>query len=156
MTGIFKTFRVVLATGGFDPIHSGHIDYLKDAEKLGDILYVGVNSDEWLIRKKDKYFMPIQERLAVVSALKPVTAADVLVDKDNTACEFITKNLNVFPEPTQIIFANGGDRTNTTTPEYEMFRDHPRVQFAWGVGGENKKNSSSIILKKWKETQKKT
>ena len=55
--------KIVLATGGFDPVHSGHIQYLKAAKELGDILIVGLNSDEWLERKKGKSFMPWNERL---------------------------------------------------------------------------------------------
>ena len=57
---------IVLVTGGFDPIHSGHILYLKDAKKLGDKLIVGVNSDQWLINKKGSPFMPIDERMNII------------------------------------------------------------------------------------------
>jgi D-beta-D-heptose 7-phosphate kinase/D-beta-D-heptose 1-phosphate adenosyltransferase len=54
--------KIVLITGGFDPIHSGHISYIQSAKKLGDQLVVGVNSDAWLTRKKGRPFMPLQER----------------------------------------------------------------------------------------------
>ena len=63
---------IVLVTGGFDPIHSGHILYLKDAKKLGDKLIVGVNSDQWLIRKKGKFFMPLSERLIITRSLQDI------------------------------------------------------------------------------------
>ena len=62
--------KVVLVTGGFDPLHSGHISYFKEAKKLGDKLVVGLNSDEWLTRKKGKPFMPIQERVEIIRNLK--------------------------------------------------------------------------------------
>lgn len=62
--------KIVLATGGFDPIHSGHISYLKAARELGDMLIVGLNSDEWLERKKGKSFMPWNERIAILNNLQ--------------------------------------------------------------------------------------
>ena len=151
MTSIFKTYKIVLATGGFDPIHKGHIDYLVAAEKLGDDLCVGINSDEWLTRKKGKFFMSCHDRYSIIHALKCVTSCDIIDDSDDTARTFIQLYLDRLPR-TQFIFANGGDRTNTTTPEYEMFKDHPRIEFAWGVGGSNKTNSSSEILQRWKSS----
>ena len=60
---------IVLVTGGFDPIHSGHIEYFKAAKALGDTLVVGINSDAWLKRKKGRYFMPLEERGAIISEL---------------------------------------------------------------------------------------
>ena len=59
--------NIVLVTGGFDPIHSGHISYLKEASKLGSKLIVGLNSDEWLTRKKGNYFLPFKERKSVLT-----------------------------------------------------------------------------------------
>lgn len=139
---------VVLVTGGFDPVHSGHIEYFRDAASRGHQLVVGLNSDEWLARKKGQPFMPFAERKAVIENLKMVDKVIAFDDADNTACDAIQLLLN---GPDQyIIFANGGDRTNTSTPEYERFKDNPRVHFAWGVGGEDKKNSSSWILENWK------
>ena len=67
-----KTKRIVLVTGGFDPIHSGHLDYLNSAKLLGDELWVGVNSDQWLINKKGSFFMPFDERCSIISNLKCV------------------------------------------------------------------------------------
>ena len=62
--------KVVLVTGGFDPLHSGHISYFQDAAQLGDRLVVGLNSDAWLSRKKGRAFMPIQERIAALKAME--------------------------------------------------------------------------------------
>ncbi len=139
---------VVLVTGGFDPVHSGHIAYFNAAKRLGHMLIVGLNSDEWLTRKKGQPFMPFAERKAVIENLQMVDRVIDFDDTDNSACDAIAQLLSG-PDQ-QIIFANGGDRTNTTTPEYERFKDNPRVHFIWGVGGEDKKNSSSWILENWK------
>jgi D-beta-D-heptose 7-phosphate kinase/D-beta-D-heptose 1-phosphate adenosyltransferase len=61
--------KVVLVTGGFDPLHSGHVSYFNAAKRLGDILVVGLNSDEWLTRKKGRPFMNLDERMRIVSEL---------------------------------------------------------------------------------------
>jgi len=144
--------RIVLVTGGFDPLHSGHIEYFKAAKELGDELHVGLNSDEWLIRKKGKPFMSFLERATVIENLKVVDKVVAFDDKDDSACGAIYKTMATHGD-IHIVFANGGDRTNTTTPEFKTYGDMPNVEFAFGVGGENKMNSSSWILDEWK-TQK--
>jgi len=140
--------KVVIVTGGFDPIHSGHIAYIQAAKRLGDILVVGVNSDAWLIRKKGKAFLPFDERAAIVDALRPVDYVIDFDDYDNSAKDAIRRVRSHFPDA-QIIFANGGDRTKTNIPEMDM--EDKDIMFVFGVGGDNKKNSSSWILKKWEE-----
>jgi mannose-6-phosphate isomerase len=137
--------RVVLCTGGFDPPHSGHIAYLTAARQLGNVLIVGVNSDAWLARKKGRAFMPGTERVAIIENLKFVDGVILFNDDDDTALEAIHNVKDLYPN-SQIIFANGGDRTENNIPEMEV-KD---VEFAFGVGGENKKNSSSWILEEWK------
>lgn len=139
---------IVLVTGGFDPIHSGHIEYLKHADQLGDILIVGLNSDEWLTRKKGKPFMPWEERKVVLSHLNMVDAVIDFDDLDDTACNAISKVKNAYPE-FSVVFANGGDRTHENIPEM-VFDD---VEFVFGVGGTDKKNSSSWILEEWKNDE---
>ena len=137
---------IVLVTGGFDPIHSGHIEYINQARNLGRVV-VGVNSDEWLTRKKGQPFMSIDERLTIVGNLKNVLCAIRFDDADGSAKDAIKKVREMFPsEP--IIFANGGDRTKENIPE--MDTDIDNVEFLFGVGGENKMNSSSWILQEWK------
>ena len=143
--------KTVLVTGGFDPLHSGHIEYFKQAKKLGDKLIVGVNSDEWLTRKKGRPFMPFKERCAIIKELRVVDKVIGFDDEDDSACGAIFHTMAT--NTGNIVFANGGDRTNTTTPEYATYGDHPQVEFVFGVGGENKANSSSWILDEWK-TQK--
>ncbi len=138
--------KIVLVTGGFDPLHSGHLAYLKDASKLGDKLIVGLNSDDWLCRKKGKNFLPEKERHEILSAIRYVDGCILFNDQDDTAIEAI-KNVKMLFPFAQIIFANGGDRTEDNIPEM-VFDD---VIFVFGVGGKDKKNSSSWILKKYKK-----
>ena len=145
--------KVVLVTGGFDPLHSGHIAYFKEAKKLGDKLIVGINSDDWLTRKKGRPFMPFEERCAIIKELSVVDKVIGFNDSDDSACQAIFQTLSTHGSNTKLIFANGGDRTNTTTPEYATYGNMPYVDFAFGIGGENKANSSSWILDEWK-TQK--
>ena len=137
--------KVVLVTGGFDPLHSGHIKYLKAAKELGDKLIVGLNSDDWLIRKKGRPFMSWQERASIIAELYCVDRVVEFDDSDDTAIDAITLVKQNLPND-NIIFANGGDRTKENIPEM-VFDD---VEFVFGVGGENKANSSSWILDEWK------
>jgi D-beta-D-heptose 7-phosphate kinase/D-beta-D-heptose 1-phosphate adenosyltransferase len=136
---------IVIVTGGFDPIHSGHIEYLKAAKTLGDILVVGVNSDEWLVRKKGQAFMPLDERVSIIQNLKMVDDCIVFDDTNGDAIDAINRVKNLYPD-NRYIFANGGDRTASNIPEMSV----RNVEFAFGVGGTNKKNSSSWILTEWK------
>lgn len=136
----------VVATGGFDPIHSGHIHYLKEASLSGTRLIVGVNSDEWLIRKKGKYFMPWEERAAIVRELACVDEVISFDDSDNSAIHALETVKLLHPNDT-IIFVNGGDRTSDNIPEMSV----EGITFEFGVGGEDKKNSSSWILKEWSQ-----
>jgi cytidyltransferase-like protein len=139
--------KIVIVTGGFDPIHSGHIEYFKAAKALGDLLIVGVNSDAWLVRKKGKTFMPSTERIAIVENLKVVDNVLLFNDDDDSAREAIKNVRQLYPKDT-IIFANGGDRTHTNIPEMDVNDDN--LNFVFGVGGFNKTNSSSWILEEWK------
>ena len=137
---------IVVVSGGFDPIHSGHISLFKAAKELGDFLIVGVNSDAWLTRKKGKPFMPYHERHSIVSSIRFVDRAMDFNDDDDSACDLLEKVKNLFYDY-RIIFANGGDRNETNNREIHV----PGVTFRYGVGGENKMNSSSYILKQWVE-----
>ena len=137
--------KIVIVTGGFDPIHSGHIALLKEAKNLGHALAVGLNSDEWLRRKKGHEFMPWSERSAIIENLKMVDIVFSFDDSDGSAIDAIKRVKEVYPED-ELIFANGGDRTKDNIPEM-IFDD---VEFVFGVGGEDKKNSSSWILDEWR------
>lgn len=136
---------IVVVSGGFDPIHSGHIRLIKEAKLLGNMLIVGINSDEWLARKKGRAFMPWQERLCVLNNLSSVDEVYTFDDSDGSACHLLQQVRAHYPNH-KIVFANGGDRTKDNIPEMKV----PGVEFAFGVGGENKANSSSWILQEWK------
>jgi D-beta-D-heptose 7-phosphate kinase/D-beta-D-heptose 1-phosphate adenosyltransferase len=138
---------IVLITGGFDPIHSGHIAYFKAAKTLSDYLIVGVNSDAWLTRKKGRSFMPFSERFCIVNNIVGVDETIEFNDDDGSAKGAIHKVRKQYPDA-KIIFANGGDRTSTNIPEMDIIDDN--LEFVFGVGGEDKKNSSSWILQEWK------
>jgi cytidyltransferase-like protein len=138
--------KLVLVTGGFDPIHSGHIEYFKAAKKLGDKLIVGLNSDEWLARKKGQPFMPIEERFVIVASIDVVDEVIVYNDDDGSSIDAI-RLVKISHPDDEIIFANGGDRTAENIPEMTVHD----VEFVFGVGGENKMNSSSWILREWKQ-----
>lgn len=146
--------KIVVVSGGFDPIHSGHIAMLREASGMGDKLIVGVNSDEWLTRKKGKPFLTFEERKAVLDEFKDILCVIAFDDSDDTASDAIRQVMNLFPK-NKIIFVNGGDRTEGNIPELEVFRDYPRVSFQFGIGGQNKKNSSSSILYDWNQSTEK-
>jgi cytidyltransferase-like protein len=138
---------IVLITGGFDPLHSGHIAYFHAAKKLGDILVVGVNSDAWLTRKKGSPFMPYKERASIIRNIVGVDFVIDFNDADGSAKHAIQMVRSSYPQD-KIIFANGGDRTQSNIPEMDSGVDN--IEFVFGVGGEDKKNSSSWILQEWK------
>tara|TARA_R100000231_G_scaffold4021_3_gene6931 strand:+ start:4480 stop:4938 length:459 start_codon:yes stop_codon:yes gene_type:complete len=134
---------LTLVTGGFDPIHSGHIEYFKEASKLSQCLVIGLNSDDWLINKKKQAFQDWDERCNIIKHLNMVSMVIGWDDSDKTACGAIEKCLKISD---QVIFANGGDRLYGNTPELKAFKKNKRVIFKWGVGGKYKINSSSWLL----------
>ena len=144
--------KLSLVTGGFDPIHSGHISYFKRAKDLSNYLVVGINTEEWLTRKKGQYFQSWKERAEIIRHLDMVDAVISWDDKDDSACGAIAKCLAIAET---VIFANGGDRGKGNTPEIDEYDVHPNVEFAWGIGGDDKMNSSSWILHGYFERQKK-
>tara|TARA_B100000886_G_C20372184_1_gene470106 strand:+ start:383 stop:1156 length:774 start_codon:yes stop_codon:yes gene_type:complete len=137
--------KIVIVSGGFDPIHSGHIAYLKSAKELGDKLIVALNSDEWLVNKKSKFFMPFIERKAIIESIGFVDEVIDFKDDEAGSCiDALEKAKLMFPND-KLFFANGGDRNDKNIPEMSV----GGIEFIFSVGGEDKKNSSSWILKKW-------
>ena len=139
---------IILVSGGFDPIHSGHIKLINEANKYGDVVVL-LNSDQWLRNKKGKEFLPFVERKIIMQNLKGVLDVIEFDDSDRTCVDGIKKAKSIYKDSI-IKFANGGDRNNDTTPEKD-FCDNNDIQTLFGIGGDNKSNSSSWILKKWKE-----
>ncbi len=145
--------KVSLVTGGFDPIHSGHLRYFERAKDLSGYLVVGLNTNEWLTKKKGQYFLPWVERADIISHLDMVDAVITVPDDDKgSACGAIAKCLEISE---QVIFCNGGDRIKSNIPEVMGYSDDPRVYFKYGIGGEEKENSSSWILRDYFERQRK-
>jgi len=146
--------KIVVVSGGFDPIHSGHIAMLREASGMGDKLIVGLNSDAWLTRKKGKAFMDIHERRAILESIRWVDEVWEFDDSDDSACDLLERvrqhYQTVLPilQHFQIWFANGGDRNETNNAEAGV----PNINFVYGVGGSNKKNSSSWLLRSWNES----
>lgn len=142
-----STYYIV--SGGFDPIHEGHIEMIKSSAAASDGVIVLVNSDEWLCRKKSKNFYNIKTRRAILENLKNVIDVLEFDDADNSASDGIRKVRAKYPHD-HLVFANGGDRGKDNIPETQTCKDC-KVDLAFGVGGDNKANSSSWILEKWSE-----
>ena len=139
---------IILVSGGFDPLHSGHIYLITDASKYGDVVVL-LNSDAWLIQKKGREFLPYKEREMIMNALKSVIDVIAFDDSDKTCIDGIRKAIEKYPNR-KIKFANGGDRNDNTSPLPEkVYCEQNKVKVLWGIGGDNKANSSSWILKKW-------
>ena len=137
--------KLIVVSGGFDPIHSGHIAYFKSAKSYGDKLIVALNSDAWLEKKKSKFFMPFEERKAIVESIKFVDEVISFKDDKKGSCiNALEKIKKIYPDD-DIYFANGGDRDKKNIPEMSM----SGINFLFSVGGHDKKNSSSWILNKW-------
>ena len=139
---------IVLISGGFDPIHSGHIALIQEAAKFGDVIVL-LNSDEWLRNKKGKEFLTYKERAIIMNSIKNVIDVISFDDSDTTCIDGIRKAINKYPNR-KLKFANGGDRHKKSTPETK-FCEKNKVETLWEIGGNNKKNSSSWILSRWKE-----
>jgi len=137
--------KIIVVSGGFDPIHSGHIEYINNAKKLGDKLIVALNSDDWLVNKKGKNFLPFFERKTIIENLLNVDSVIDFEDDDyGSASNALIKVKEMYPED-KIFFCNGGDRNKQNIPEMSV----TDIEFIFSVGGDNKANSSSWILKNW-------
>ena len=138
--------KISVVSGGFDPIHSGHISYINAAKKYGDYLIVALNSDDWLQEKKGKEFMPFDERKSILENIKNVDEVVSFKDDSIGSCINAFEKIKAkFPND-EIIFCNGGDRGRENIPEMSV----SGIKFEFSVGGDDKKNSSSWILKNWK------
>ncbi len=141
--------KYYIVSGGFDPIHEGHIAMIVASVKQSDGVIVLANSDDWLCRKKGKNFYAFNTRRVILQNIKGVIDVIAFDDSDNSACDGIRKARKKYPND-ELVFANGGDRTKDNIPEMPTCREC-NVGIVFGVGGENKANSSSWILQKYKE-----
>ena len=142
-----KTYYIV--SGGFDPIHEGHLAMIKEARENSDGVILLLNSDDWLIRKKGRNFMNFKTRRMIGENLKGVVDVLGFDDSDNSASAGIREVRRRYPD-VRLVFANGGDRNKENIPETSVCRECS-VEMKFGVGGENKANSSSWILRRWDE-----
>ena len=139
--------RVVVISGFFNPIHCGHIDYIRAAASLGDKLVVIVNNDKQVRLKGTVPFMSEEDRLKIVSNIKGVNSAVIAVDEDGTVCQSVReeyyKHYNDYFF-TSMVFANGGDRKEGGIPE-SILEEEIGVSMIYNVGGEKTESSSGLI-----------
>ena len=132
----------VMVSGGFDPVHVGHIRMIRDAAQYGDVIVVA-NSDQWLYRKKGFVFMEFDKRSEILSAIKGVIVVDSVDDTDGTVCEAIRRHKPDF-------FANGGDRGKSNTPEQSVCEEMG-VELLWEIGGDYKADASSNLVERFRK-----
>lgn len=135
----------VMVSGGFDPVHAGHIRMILHASEWGDVIVVA-NSDRWLFEKKGFSFMDFEQRAEILNAIKGVILVDSVDDSDGTVCDAIRRH-----KPTY--FANGGDRGRDNTPEQALCEELG-VEMLWSIGGDEKRDSSSDLVKRAKRAKK--
>ena len=137
-TPSYHTTPTVMVSGGFDPIHGGHIQMITEAAKHGNVIVVA-NSDAWLMRKKGYVFMSFEERRKILKEIKGVILVAAVDDADGTVCDALHK---LRPD----YFANGGDRGKNNTPEQKVCEEL-EIEMLWGIGGDYKFNSSSDLAR---------
>lgn len=136
--------KTVMVSGGFDPVHVGHIRMIREAAQHGDVIVIA-NSDSWLHRKKGYVFMDFEKRSEILNALKGVIVVDSVDDSDGTVCEAIRRHAPTY-------FANGGDRGRTNTPEQDVCEELG-VELLWGIGGDYKADASSNLVNRFRKAQ---
>ena len=129
-------YDTVVVSGGFDPIHVGHVRMIIEAAKHGNVIVVA-NSDSWLMRKKGYVFMPFEERQEILASIKGVLRVESVDDTDGTVCEALRRI-----RPTH--FANGGDRKQTNTPEMNVCKELG-INLLWNIGGGKIQSSSDLV-----------
>ena len=138
MTKLPQTpYDTICVSGGFDPVHIGHLRMIQEASQYGEVIVI-VNSDEWLMRKKGYIFMPFKERCEILQGFTGVTETVSVDDSDNTVCEALRRLKPTF-------FANGGDRKTDNTPEMEVCKE-VGTQLLWNIGGGKIQSSSSLVV----------
>ncbi len=140
-----------IVSGGFDPLHEGHIENIIESRENSDGVIVLLNSDAWLTRKKGKPFMNFETRRMIMENIKGVVDVIVFDDSDNTACDGLQRARQKYPTA-NLTFAKGGDRTADNIPEIPTCQSL-NIEIKYNVGtsvsGRVKPNSSSWILENW-------
>ena len=134
-----KIKPTIMVSGGFDPVHAGHIRMIRAAAEYGDVIVIA-NSDSWLHEKKGFVFMDFNQRAEILNSIKGVILVDSVDDSDGTVCEAIIRLKPTF-------FANGGDRGKKNAPEQDVCEEIG-VELLWGIGGDEKVAASSELVKK--------
>lgn len=137
--------KAIIVSGYFNPLHKGHLEYFNNAAAVADELFVIVNNDHQRALKDSKEFQLEDERMLIVSHLKPVHKAFLSIDTDRTVCETIAKIAKEFGASYELAFANGGDQNNDTIPERAIC-EKMGITLLDGLG--DKIQSSSWLLKK--------
>lgn len=151
-----KQYKVMLVSGGFDPVHKGHLEMIEMARKTADEVWVILNNDDWLIRKKGQAFMNEEEREYIMSQVKGVTKTFICnprIASDKSVCDGIYSAIQEYKRSYEgnmsMAFGNGGDRVKGNIPE-EEYCNTMGVDFVFGLG--KKVQSSSWLLEKFNNT----
>ena len=139
-----KKNKIIVVSGYFNPLHKGHLELFNKSKEFGDYLFVIVNSDLQRELKGSKEFQTEDERLEIVSSLKPVSQAIISIDKDKTQCETLRMLYEKYSHTYTLAFANGGDQNNDTIPE-RVVCEELEIELIDGLG--DKIQSSSLLLK---------
>ncbi len=138
-----KKYDIIILSGGFDPVHKGHIRMFKAARNMAHKVIVGINSDDWLVRKKKKAFMNFAERAEIISSFRDVDQVMQFNDKDGTALDLLARVQRLYSD-CSLAFGNGGNRTEDNTPE-KGFCHAYSIDMIWKLGGSKVQSSSNLI-----------
>ena len=134
---VYEMNKTIAISGGFDPVHIGHLKMILDASQYGSVIVI-LNSDEWLTRKKGYVFMPFEERKAILEEFTHVNHVVSVDDSDGTVCDALDKLRPCY-------FGNGGDRASDNVPEVAFCKKYG-IGLKWNVGGNKVQSSSDLVV----------